>query len=111
MKIRVNSKHDCVIARQSFPEDVWRPVLQSLIDDRFAWYPLPAGATFEDYAEEDTRTRVETNGGEETTVEEVRLENPTSRIFRIGFATAEELEYLIENGELQPEPADEVVDD
>lgn len=99
--MRVNSKNDCVVIRQSFPEDVWRPVLQPLIDGRFAWYPLPEGATFEDYVEEDTRTLVETNNDVETTVEEVRLENPTSRIFRIGFESAEELEYLIENGELE----------
>ena len=98
--MRINSVNDAVTIRKYFPETVWRPKLQQLIDDRFAWYPLPAGATFEDYAEEDTRTRVETNGGEETTFEEVCLENPTSRIFRIGFKTVAELEYLMENGEL-----------
>jgi len=106
--MRINSVHDAVTIRKYFPETVWKPKLQQLIDDRFAWYPLPDGATLDDYAEEDTRTQVETTDGVETTFEEVCLENPTSRIFRIGFKTVAELEYLMENGELEGEVEEEI---
>jgi|GEM_PF-2065459 len=110
-RIRVNSKYDCVLLRQNYPEETWRPTLQSLIDNRFAWYPLPEGKSVEDYPEEDVRTLVETLDGEEVTTVQVHLENPTSRIFRMGFEDAAEMEYLMEHGELPPEEDIEVTDD
>lgn len=94
----LNDKHDYLYAKDNFPEDYWRPKFQHLLDSRFCWYfveNLPIGR---EGITDATHKVVESRGmgeGEETTYSQYELrENPTAKIFRIGF-TVEEVEEAL----------------
>ena len=94
----LNSKEDYLYAREHYEESFWRPQFQALLDGRWCWYYVSDLESAEAGVTDDTHKVVEmTNSGEsgETKYAQYELrENPTAKIFRIGF-TVEEVEALM----------------
>lgn len=95
----LNSKSDYMYARDHFPESYWRPKFQALLDSRFCWYYVEMVDSPEAGITDDTHKVVEfndTGDGEITYAQYELRENPTAKIFRIGFTVAEVEEILAE---------------
>lgn len=95
----LNSKKDYLYIRAHFDRELWLPEYQKLLDSRFDWFFVEDLESKEQGIEDDTHKIVETTDTETQTTKYAQYEyreNPTAKIFRIGFTVAEVEELMNE---------------
>lgn len=94
---RLNSKKDYLYVRENFPREQWLPDFQALLDSYMDWFWVKDLESKDEGIEDETHKIVETQEMESEEVKYAQYElqeNPTAKIFRIGF-TVEEVEELM----------------
>lgn len=95
----LNSKKDYLYIRKNFDRELWLPEYQKLLDSRFDWFFVSELESKEQGIEDETHKIVETTDTETQTIKYSQYEwkeNPTAKIFRIGF-TVNEVETLMQD--------------
>ena len=87
----INTRDDMVYCLENFPDDQRnRKFLQSLLDERFGWYPC------DECEADETHKVIEAMEDMPISYYELR-ENPTARIFQMGL-TVEQVETWLAEG-------------
>ena len=95
---QLNSKEDYLYVRENFPREQWLPDFQALLDSYRDWFFVAHLERKEDGITDETHKVVESQGEDEEaapTYDQYEFrENPTAKLFRLGFTVAE-VEELI----------------
>ena len=101
----MNSKFDYIYVRDNFPEEVWRPYWQSILDESKVWVDI--GEIDEANSVTDATHKVEVftinkDGKEKRSVHQYELRvDPSSDMIRLGF-TEEEVRQALLQGNKKP---------
>lgn len=93
----LNTKEDYLYVRANFPREQWLPDFQHLLDSRKDWFFVSHLPDKESGVTDDTHKVVESQDMDSDTVTYDQYElrdNPTAKIYRLGF-TVEEVEELM----------------
>lgn len=92
----LNTREDYEYLCTHFEEDVWKPALQLLLDERKAWFNTGLLATEEEGIEDATHKIVSSKDNDDIEIfSQFELqENPHSKLLTLGYS-AEEVEDLL----------------
>ena len=89
----MNSKYDYLYMRDNFPEEVWRPYWQSILDESKVWIDIgeiDAADGMTDATHKVETFTVNDNGKEKTSAHQYELRtDPSSDMIRLGFTPEE----------------------
>nr|DAX80550.1 MAG TPA: HORMA domain protein [Bacteriophage sp.] len=97
----MNSKYDYLYMRDNFPEEVWRPYWQSILDESKVWIDI--GEIDAADGVTDATHRIETftlndNGEEKSSTHQYELRtDPSSDMIRLGFTEEEVRQALLQD--------------
>jgi len=97
---QLNSKYDYIYVRENFPESVWQPLWQGLLQNHKVWVDVGVikegeRAIIDDTHRSETIIEIDEHEGEASRVHQYELrENPASDMIRLGFTEEEVKEAL-----------------
>jgi len=94
----LNSKNDYLNIKKDFPEEIWKPAFQELLDTKDSWLMESKLASLKETGITDAKRKVIDVRDEQDAVIEkyqyVYKEDPNCRLFRLGF-NVKEVEMIL----------------